>query len=88
MLAVPLAAAGVTAVPAAAATTYAVTATIGLGTNPTSVGVDPSTHRVYVANILSNNVSVIDGTTNTVTATISVGEPEAWRWTRPRTPFT
>jgi YVTN family beta-propeller protein len=35
--------------------------------------VDPSTHTIYVANHDSNSVSVIDGATNTVTATIGVG---------------
>ena len=37
------------------------------------MGVDPSTHTVYVANETDGTVSVIDGTTNTVTATIVVG---------------
>ena len=54
--------------------TNTVTATIGVGTNPVWVGVDPSTHTVYVPNTLSNNVSVINGATNTVTATIGVGD--------------
>jgi YVTN family beta-propeller protein len=74
MLAVPLAAAGITAAPAAAASIgYTVTATIGVGSGPEGVGVDPSTHTVYVANSNGNSVSVIDGTTNTVTATIAAG---------------
>ena len=73
ILAVPLVATGITAVPAAAATSYTVTATIGTGSYPWGVGVDPSTDTVYVANEGSNSVSVIDGATNTVTATISVG---------------
>jgi YVTN family beta-propeller protein len=73
MLAVPLAAAGITAAPAAAASIgYTVTATIGVGSGPEGVGVDPSTHTVYVANSNGNSVSVIDGTTNTVTATIGL----------------
>jgi YVTN family beta-propeller protein len=37
------------------------------------MGVDPETKRVYVANTWSNEVSVIDATTNTVVTTISVG---------------
>jgi YVTN family beta-propeller protein len=65
--------AGLTAVPAAAATTYAVTATIGVGSGPYGVGIDPSTGTVYVANEQSNTVSVIDEATGTVTATIGVG---------------
>ena len=56
---------------------------------PVGVAVDPATNTVYVANQDSGNVSVIDGATNTVTATISVGSnPEGWRWTPPRTPST
>ena len=52
---------------------------------------DPSTHTVYVTTAGSNIVSVISEATNTVTAAINMGvgnRPEAWRWTRPRTPFT
>ena len=60
-------------VAASATPVYTVTATIAVGTNPEGVGVDPSTHTVYVANGGGNTVSVIDGTTNTVTATIPVG---------------
>ena len=37
------------------------------------LAVDPSTHTVYVAND-TNTVSVIDGATRTVTATVPVGE--------------
>ena len=35
---------------------------------------DPGTHTVYVANIWDSTVSVIDGTTRTVTATVPVGK--------------
>ena len=35
------------------------------------IGSGPATHAIYVANELSNNVSVIDGTTNTVTAAVA-----------------
>jgi len=42
------------------------------------VAVDPSTDTVYATNFLTNTVSVIDGETDTVTGTISVGsEPGA-----------
>ncbi|MEX6702938.1 hypothetical protein ABS315_25640 [Peribacillus frigoritolerans] len=34
---------------------------------------NPNTNRIYVANDFSNNVSVIDGATNTVIATVGVG---------------
>ena len=39
--------------------------------------VDPATNTVYVANDGGNSVSVIDGATNTVTATIGVGSGPA-----------
>jgi len=35
--------------------------------------VNPATGLVYVANIGSNTVSVINGSTNTVAATVTVG---------------
>ncbi len=39
---------------------------------------DPATHTVYVTNNLDGTVSVIDGSTRTVTATVPVGKnPEA-----------
>lgn len=48
-----------------------VVATIGVGTNPYGVVVNPVNKRAYVANYgISSNVSVIDATTNTVVATI------------------
>lgn len=53
-------------------TTATVIATIGTGTVPMGLGVDPSTHTVYVADIVGV-VSVIDGTTNAITATVPVG---------------
>ena len=39
---------------------------------PVAVGVNPATNRVYVGNFGGDTVSVIDGTTNTVVATIQV----------------
>ena len=69
--------------------TNTVTATIPVGSKPIGVGVDPSTHTVYVANESDSTVSVIDGTTNTVTATVAVGSnPSGWASTRPPTPST
>jgi RNA polymerase sigma factor (sigma-70 family) len=50
-----------------------VIATIPVGMCPTSVGVNPETNRIYVTNYDSNDVSVIDGATNSVIATIPVG---------------
>lgn len=46
----------------------------GQGFNPVAVDVDPITNKIYVANLSSNNVSVIDGTNNKVVATITVGD--------------
>ena len=37
------------------------------------VAVNPNTNRIYVANNGSSNVSVIDGASNTVAATVAVG---------------
>ncbi|MGD0115689.1 MAG: YncE family protein [Dehalococcoidia bacterium] len=40
---------------------------------PMAVAVDPTNNRIYVANYDTDNVSVIDGATNTVVATVPVG---------------
>ena len=51
---------------------------IAVGTNPVAMAVNPATGQVYVANQTSGTVSVINGATNTVTATVPVGtNPEA-----------
>ena len=50
-----------------------VTATIPVGTDPIAAAVDDSTDSVYVANHGSDSVSVIDGTSNSVTATVDTG---------------
>ena len=59
-----------------------ITATIPVGTDPYGVAVDSVTNKIYVANVcgndttcgsLSGTVSVIDGVSNTVTATVMVG---------------
>src|SRR5579872_3072501 len=47
--------------------------TISVGSSPYGVAVNPTTNTIYVTNLLSNNVSVINGATNLVTATIAVG---------------
>ena len=41
--------------------------TIGAGTAPVAVAVNPVTNKIYVANQGSNTVTVIDGATNTAT---------------------
>lgn len=60
-------------------------ATIGAGTEPLAVAVNPVTNKIYVANNSSNSVTVIDGATNTVVAAVPVGntpvESARLRWT-------
>ena len=46
---------------------------IKVGNFPSGVAVNPNTNSVYVANGADGTVSVINGASNTVTATISVG---------------
>lgn len=48
--------------------------TILVGTRPFAVAFSPDGTRAYVANSSSDTVSVIDTTSNTVTATIAVGD--------------
>ncbi len=59
-LVVPLAVLG-GAMPALAATPYAVTATVPVGILPGAVAVNKKTDTVYVANANSDTVSVITG---------------------------
>ncbi len=49
-----------------------VTTTVTGFTAPVSVAVNPVTNKIYVANVNSNNVMVIDGATNT-TMTVAAG---------------
>ena len=46
---------------------------LSTGSYPNGVAVDPAARTVYVANVNSNDVSVIDEATDSVTATIPVG---------------
>ncbi|MBI5232008.1 MAG: YncE family protein [Coriobacteriales bacterium] len=48
-------------------------ATIPVGDSPAAVSVNPLSHRVYVANYYGSTVSIIDGASDTVTATPSMG---------------
>ena len=50
-----------------------VVATIPVGSAPYDIAISPDSSVVYVANYLSNTVSVIDAKTNTVRFTVSVG---------------
>ena len=56
-------------------TTDSVVATIPVGASPLGIGVDSTTHMVYVANFSDSTVSVINGAMNTVTTTVGVGKP-------------
>jgi YVTN family beta-propeller protein len=55
------------ALPASAAPTYTVTATVDVGNGPDAVAVNPTTDTIYVANG-DGTLSVIDGATNDVTS--------------------
>ncbi len=51
-----------------------VTTTVNAGgSQPVSVAVNPVTNKIYVSNVASNSVTVIDGATNS-TATVSTQE--------------
>lgn len=58
-----------------ATTTYAVTATIGVGSEGDggSIAVDSRTHRAYVTSYFDKDVTVIDTSTNQAMGTIGVG---------------
>ena len=53
--------------------TDAVVAAIPVGRGASAVAVNPKTNIIYVTNNRDSTVSVIDGHTRTVTATIPVG---------------
>ena len=53
--------------------TNTVVATIQVGASPIGVAISPDGSRVYVANLVSQNTSVIDASTNKVIATIMAG---------------
>jgi YVTN family beta-propeller protein len=73
MRSLPLAAACLALAAPLAASAQSVLATVPTGATPRAVAVNPTTHRVYVANEFSNNVSVLDGTSGAVIATVPVG---------------
>ena len=49
-------------------------ATVRVAGSPTALAVDPATHSVYVSDLNHAVVSIINGTTDKVTATIPVGD--------------
>ena len=51
-----------------------VVAAVQVGTSPEAIDVNNSTNEIYVENYRSNTTSVINGATNTVVATIPVGQ--------------
>jgi YVTN family beta-propeller protein len=57
---------------AAGLSAQTVTTTVGAGSNPHGVAVNPVTNKIYVSNNGSANITVIDGATN-ATATVGVG---------------
>ncbi|TAN19863.1 MAG: YncE family protein [Actinomycetota bacterium] len=63
--------------PAFGQTSNTVTTTVPVGNNPFGVAYDSANNDIYVANEYSSDVSVIDGSTNTVIATVPVGGPRA-----------
>jgi YVTN family beta-propeller protein len=73
---VALQADGAVAVVAPNAGVYAVSTTIPVGVEPHGMVLSASGRKLYVTNTRSNTVSVIDITTNKVTATISNVGPE------------
>jgi YVTN family beta-propeller protein len=59
-------------------TAQAHSATIPVGIRPGGITYDPSNDRIYVANIWSSTVSVINGSTNSVSGNIWVGRYPLW----------
>ena len=49
------------------------------------MAVDPDTNRIYVANVYSNSVYVIDGASNTVVASVAVGNSPEYAAVNPST---
>ena len=63
--------------PHSSASAQVVAATVTAGSAPKAVAVNTVTNKIYVANILSNNVTVIDGATNSTTTVPAGPKPEA-----------
>ncbi len=56
--------------PAVAFSADSVVATVPVGANPVAISVDPVTHHAFVANYYGDSVSVIDGVSDAVDATV------------------
>src|SRR5258708_38433342 len=63
-----------------AAHAQTVTATVMTGSIPAAVAVNPVTNKIYVANLSSDTVTVIDGATNSTTTVTSETRPRAKDW--------
>jgi len=61
----------------AASVAQTVTTTVAAGSSPSAVAVNPITNKIYIANHVSNNVTVIDGATNTTTKVSAGSQPSA-----------
>src|SRR5688572_10859588 len=60
----------------AAHETPAVVAVIPIANNPAAIAVNEQTNRVYTVSSVGNNIVwVIDGTTNAIIASVSLGTP-------------
>src|SRR5699024_4386572 len=77
-LATTLLVSGLGALWAPAAHAAGATTTVTVGTNPIGIAITPDGSHAYVANANSDNVSVIDTTSNTVAKTITVGSTPSW----------
>ena len=64
---------GVNSVEVSSGSSYSPVGFVQVGVDPEAVVFDPANGDLYVANTGSNNVSVIDGETDQVTASIAVG---------------
>jgi YVTN family beta-propeller protein len=50
--------------------TKKIIATVRVGNRPQGIAVDPSTSQIYIANDMDNTISILDGTTDVISATV------------------